>query len=670
MTSQSSLPAGLADVVVIGLYNQGQSQLRFAGLPQPEPSDITNDVALYRDQNRVAPFPDAGYAPGVTYGAYSDPTGQKFAYVSGYDTFDLQVASEVATHTAYRIQMVDPGSQLVGLPAWERETLGDPYYNGTNLETPADPFAAGSGLNMSITAGGQNITAAVEAGTYTTASLGTNETSDVTVTFSPTVQQRYIPIKFNLIDSATGEVEDVMVIDPSSIVTCTPDGQQQVQQTITTSTGLHKLNFEAYDRTDPQSPSACMQHLSHSWITTAPLVFGQYVPATNSADNAMPAGGENPVGLWFMPQPNTILRVDTDNGVVTGNANAFVDSPITDANGAALPTASSNGLENYYFVGQFPSLNWNTTDGTNGLQVVSETTTGLPASPFPLTKPSDADWPNNTMGAARYFQVDGLDGAPVMVGEMDVNIPWFNGSVPLIMELDSDQGLILNYPAPQGTVANLPTANNTSSLNFYNFYWNSTKNGTVTQGGCLGVPSEFFVYLGLSGGPGLCILGATVSFSPSSSAPGAEMKVSQITVQLTNVGLGVKANPEFNINSFSGEIDLDPTTQDVTKVVLDPVIRGRTTDGVPGGPEPWPRLGSVEDLALPAVPDQPLLLQRQDHVSGRWLRHGLRRPRWLRPAIQRNADLLERDQPLQHRGRRFEQSLQLPFRVQPGGPRH
>ena len=48
-----------------------------------------------------------------------------------------------------------------------------------------------------------------------------------------------------------------------------------------TSTGSHKLNFEACDRTDPQSPTDCMQHLSHSWITTAPLVFGQYVAGTS-----------------------------------------------------------------------------------------------------------------------------------------------------------------------------------------------------------------------------------------------------------------------------------------------------------------------------------------------------------------------------------------------------
>ena len=71
---------------------------------------------------------------------------------------------------------------------WERDVFATPYYNGPNLEDPADPLAPGSGINPIITAGGLNITAAVESGTYTTASLGTNETSDITVSFAPTAQ--------------------------------------------------------------------------------------------------------------------------------------------------------------------------------------------------------------------------------------------------------------------------------------------------------------------------------------------------------------------------------------------------------------------------------------------------------------------------------------------------
>ncbi len=374
VTSLSSLPAGLADVVVVNLYNTGQSQLRFAGLPQPEPSDITQEVNRDpEDANRVAPFPSAGYAPGVTYGAYADPTGQKFAYVSANDTFDLQVASEKVTHTAYRIQLLDPGPSLYGLPLWERQYL--PSFN-----TP-DPLVLGpTYIHPIITAGGKDITAAVESGSYTTSSLGTGQTSDITVSFAPPAAYRYLPLRFNLINATTGELEDVMVIDPSSIVTCTSGGDQQVQANITTASGSrHKLNFEAWDRTNPSSPTACMQHLSHSWITTAPLVFGQYVPGTDSS----PAGGDNPVGLWLMPQPNTILRVNTDTGTVTGNATAFVDSPLTGPDGSPDTVSASDGFENYYFLGTFPNLNWNTTDGTNGLGVAPGDTL-LP----PLTVPA------------------------------------------------------------------------------------------------------------------------------------------------------------------------------------------------------------------------------------------------------------------------------------------
>jgi hypothetical protein len=545
------------------------------------------------ESNRVAPFPDAGYAPGVTYGAYSDPTGQKFAYVSAYDTFDLQVASEVVNHTAYRIQMVDPGPQVRGLPAWEQDAFVTPYYNGGNLQQAADPLAAGSGLNVSITAGGQDITAAVENGTYTTSSLGTNETSDITVTFAPTVQQRYIPLKFDLIDAATGELEDVMVIEPSSIVSCTPDGYQQIQQTITNGTGSHKLNFEAWDRTDPQSPTACMQHLSHSWITTAPLVFGQYVPAqgANSSDgfNATPAGGENPVGLWLVPQPNTVLRVNTDTGYVNGNVTAFVDSPLVDASGNPDANASSDGLGNYYFIGAFPNFNWDSTEVTNGLPVVGGTSL-LPNAPFPLVKPDNANWPNNALYAERYFEIDGLTGAPTMIGEMDVDVPWFNGNVPLTMEVDSTDGLVLNYDAPQNTVTPLPGA---TTWNFYDVYWNVTTNGTVTQGGCLGVPSSVWAYFGVSSsGPGLCLLGATVTFEPVSPTPGAETKVSQVTITLLNfLALGVKASPEFNVNSLTGEIDFDPATEDVTKVVIDPDFGV----GPPTGCQEDQNLGIIDD---------------------------------------------------------------------------
>jgi hypothetical protein len=563
VTSQSTLPAALADVVVIGLYNTGESQLRFAGLPQPEPADIATMVSQDGATHRVAPFPSAGYAAGATYGAYSDSSGQKFAYVSAYDTFDLQVASEKTTHTAYRIQAVDPGSQLTGLPLWEHYVFASPYYDGSRLEVPADSFAAGSNLHLTITAGGQDVTAAVEAGTYTTASLGTNETTDLTISFDPPPgdSQRYIPIKFNLINATTGAIEDVMVIDPSSMITCSSNGDVQQQAVISGPDGHERLNFEAFNRLNPSDPQDCLQQLSHSWITTAPVVFSSYVPATDNS----PAGGDSPTGLWLVPQNGSILRIDTDTLSVTSpSVKAFVDSPVLGADGAPDPTAAAEGTSNYYFLGNFPDLTWNTTDGTNGLEITSTT---LPNAPFPLVTPSTSDWPNNTMAAQRYMQVDNVTGAPLMVGEMDVDVPWYSGDVPLLMDVDSTTGLTLDYAVPQNTSVPLP---GDSSVSFYNFYWTTTNDGTVVQGGCLGVPSELFTYLGLGSGPNICILGATVTFKPISPTPGVEAKVAQITVQLINPGLGVKGSPEFNLSGLTGEIDLDPATQDVTKVVIDP----------------------------------------------------------------------------------------------------
>ncbi len=567
VTSQSTLPSGLADVVVVGLYNTGQSELRLAGLPQPEPSDITQMVSDDGLTNRVPPLPSAGYEPGVTYGAYSDPTGQKFAYVSTYDTFDLQVASEKVSPTPYRIQMVDPGPTLAGLPTWERDVFTSPYFNGPLLDTPADPLAAGSSINPTFTVGGENVTSALEGGTYTTPALGTNQTLDLQVSFSPPPgsSERYTPLKFNLINADTGELEDVLVLDPSSIVSCSTDGNQQQQATISTPTGPSRLNFEAFNRQDPGSTSDCMQQLTHSWITTAPVVFGSFVPATASTL----AGGNTPTGLWLVPQAGTILRIDTDTLTVTGsNVSAYVDSPILDSDGTVDTAVAASGYAHYYYLGNYQELTWSTTDPTNGIEVSSNTT--LPPSPFPLIKPSTSDWPNNTMTANRYFQVDGVDGTPVMVGEMDVDTPWYQGDIPLVMELNATDGLDLNYAAPSQTTMNLP---GDDSVSFYDVYWTTNDDGTVVQGGCLGIPGELYTVLGLgSGGPSLCLLGATVTFEPISQTPGAEAKVSKITVQLMNPGIGVKGSPEFNINSFSGEIDLDPTTEDVTKVVLDPVF--------------------------------------------------------------------------------------------------
>jgi hypothetical protein len=560
VTSQSSLPSGLADVVVVGLYNQGESQLRLGGLPQPEPADITADVQDLGLTNRVAPLPDAGYAPGVTYGAYSDPTGQKFAYMSTYDTFNLQVFADEVSPVPYRIQMVDPGAGLSGLPQWERDVFSEPYFNGSALDTPTDPMLA----NPDITAGGQNITTAVENGSYTTAALGTDQSTNISVSFSPPAgtSLRYSPLKFELIDASTGQIEDVLVIDPSSIVTCTSNGS--AQQQITGATGHRLLNFEADDRADPANSTDCLEQLTSSWISNVPVVFGAYVPATSDD----PAGGGNPEGLWLNPLNNSVIQInDATLAVTSTDASATVDSPLLEPDGSVDAAAASAGYQHSYYVGTYPNLVWNTTDGTNGLEVQSAST--LPSAPFPLVSPSDSDWPNNTMTANRYFQVNTTTGTPVLVGEMDVDVPWYNADVPILLDLSPTDGLELNYNVPADTTVKLP---GDDSVTFYNFYWTTTTNGVVTQGGCLGIPSELFTVMGLGSGPNECLLGATVTFSPISPTPGVEAKVSQITVALMNPGIGVKGSPEFNFNSFSGEIDLDPATQDVTKVVLDPVF--------------------------------------------------------------------------------------------------
>ncbi len=100
------------------------------------------------------------------------------------------------------------------------------------------------------------------------------------------------------------------------------------------------------------------------------------------------------------------------------------------------------------------------------------------------------------MAAARYFQVDTVTGDPVMVGEMDVDVPLDSARdiKPLIMPVDSTNGLVLDYAAPQNTAVPLPGLNTAS---FYNFYFTSNNNGTVVQGRLrLGRPPSSFVRLG------------------------------------------------------------------------------------------------------------------------------------------------------------------------------
>jgi hypothetical protein len=552
VTSLSSLPSGLSDVVVIGLYNTGESQLRFAGLPQPEPQDITNSVQSY-NYSRVAPFPSVGYAPGATYGAYSDATGQKFAYVSAYDTFDLQVASEKVTHTAYRIQMVDPGPSLTGLPGWERVVFATPYFNGPALSLPADPLAA----HPRIMAGSVDVTAAVANGTFTTAPLGTNQTTSITLSFSPPAgdAQRYIPLKFNLINVTTGAIEDVMVIDLSSIVTCSNDANGQQLVTTHINGVPQSLAFQSFDRTATSNPE-CMQHLSHSYISKLPVVFSGYTPATPNA----PAGGLIPHGLWLVPELGGIIRVNIDTLEVTSAyAKGYVDSPLLGPDGLPDPAAGPYG--HWYYTGDYPNLDWKTTDGTTGLPVQSNT--AMPASPFPLIKPDTADWPNNTMAAARYFQVDTSTGEPLMVGEMHVNVPWYTGDVPLLMYIDDQVGLTLDYAPPPNLTVSLPGDNSVTSDGLF---WSTRTDGVVVQGGCLGLPPTAGKIIGIANG--YCVLEVTTTYDPISSDPSVQARIHDVAIALKVVGVTI-GTPTFNLKSLVGHIDFDPSSGAFQDVVLD-----------------------------------------------------------------------------------------------------
>ncbi len=159
--------------------------------------------------------------------------------------------------------MADPGLLLAGLPNWERIVFAFPYYNVQARETPADPMAAGSNLHPVITAGGVDVTAAVEAGTYTGRPLAWTKPDerhhrDRSTHATATRAKHFIPLKFNLINASTGAIEDVMVIDPSSIITCSADGYSQQQALTTGPNGPERLNFEAFNRLQPNDLSDCM----------------------------------------------------------------------------------------------------------------------------------------------------------------------------------------------------------------------------------------------------------------------------------------------------------------------------------------------------------------------------------------------------------------------------
>lgn len=571
VTSNSALPSIAGDIVEMQLYNSGSSQLRFAGLPQPEPTDITTLVNQLHLQNRNAPLPSAGYAPGVTYGAYSDPTGQKFVYASAYDTFGLQVASDMATHTSFRLEMSAPGLSDATLPDWTRDVFASPYYTGSALLTPENPLSGPDSVHPKITANGQDVTAAVEAGTFTTASLRTLETADVTVSFSPgKTGLRYTPLKFTLVDAGTGVVQDVVLVGLTSAVSCSPDGDGQHLVTITDSSGRRdSLSFRSFDRTGSAGATECLQHLSHSWITKLPVVFGSYVPATANSE----AGGDNPYGFWLLPQLGAITRIDTDTLEVTSaHAKAYVDTPQLGNDGQPIRLANGQinpqtiAVDNY--VGDFPNLAWNTTDGTTGLAVDAHSPIG--GTPFPLIAPSKADWPGNTMGAQRYIQIDTATGEPVMIGEMRMNEPWYQGDVPFIMDVDSSYGMLLEYNAPQSVPA--MTLPGDSSVSSYFAYWTTRQDGTIVQGGCAGLPPHFLELLDIPSSLSYCLFEVTTTFKPIPADPNQEAKIANISIDLKNPVAGQLGSPEFNLSQLAGSIDLDPTTGSVRQVVLDTVF--------------------------------------------------------------------------------------------------
>ena len=177
--------------------------------------------------------------------------------------------------------------------------------------------------------------------------------------------------------------------------------------------------------------------------------------------------------------------------------------------------------------------------------------------------------------------------------------------------------------------------------------------------------------MAITSGPNLCLLGATVTFEPISPTPGAEAKVSQMTVSLLNPGIGAKASPEFNLNSFSGEIDFDPATEEVTKVVLDPDFGV----GPPTGCQEDQNLGIIDDATgltkallffgyLPCPTNYFFFNAKLTYQAGGF-DTGYATPAGIGLQFSGNVDVLERDQSFKYRGRHFDQPVQLPLRRQP-----
>ena len=554
----------LTDTVIVRLRNVGDGQLTFAGAPQSEPTDVRDDL-FRRDptdyRSRTLPLTaPSGYVAGTTYGNYSDRTGKKFVYASAYDTFGLQVKYTAELPETYRVQMIDttPGHGPQQLPVWANDAFSQSYFNEHLIAHPADPL----GLDPKFTLDGRDVTSEVKAGTLLVDSHAVGASSRIVMSFTPPAgdSQRYNPLRFNLINNATGKVEDVIIVALSSILQCSDDINGQ--QLATSGKGFNesKLAFRSFDRGAADGLVECMQRLTHSWVTKKPVVFSSYVPE-NVARNE-PAGGYDPKGLWLVPQGG-VITIDSDTLAVTSATpvKAYVDSPVLDS--AGVPVATSPvPMALYYPVGDYPTLNWKTKDLSNGLLIKS--TSGLPRAPFPLVAPNQTDSPGNTMTANRYFQVNPFDGAPQMTGEMNVNEPWLASPLRLhfAIPIGNATGLVPNYPAPPSLVGSLPGA---PEVTTYAFYWTTRSNGSVTQNGCLGLPPHVLLLfpdvfrLGDSD-ISYCFLSVTTLFQPQDPADiTSEVKIAQITFGFKGLAAGSLGTPEFNVSSLSGQIDLDPT---------------------------------------------------------------------------------------------------------------
>jgi hypothetical protein len=559
----------LTDTVVVTLRNLGDGQLRFDGAPQPEPADITDDV--FHDSSasgRTLPISaPGGYVPGTTYGKYSDRTGKKFVYGSAYDTFGLQVTNSSVGRATYRVQMLDttPGHGPQLLLPWANSAFSQSYYNLGNIAHNADPFS----LDPRVSINGADTTASVKDGTFTTTDLAPGASNTINLSFTPPAgdSQRYNPLRFNLINTNTGHIEDVIIVDVSTILQCSDDIDGQILATKGKGFTEQKLSFRSFDRGAANGRVDCIQRLTHSWVTNKPVVVSSYEAPAHFG----PPGGYDPKGLWLDPLGG-VITINSDTLAVTSptEVKAYVDSPVLDSQGSPVAT-DPVPMALYYPIGDYPTLNWKTADHSNGLLV--KRTSGLPRAPFPLLAPSSDDYAGSTMTADRYFQVNPLTGAPELIGRMDVNEPWLphpmlmNFSIPV----GNATGLVPNYPAPPALVGSLPGA---PEVTTYSFYWTTRSNGEVTQNGCFGIPPHILLLfpdvfqLGDTSAS-FCLIWVTTLFQPRvTNDPNSETKIAEITFGFKSLAAGSLGSPEFNVSAISGQIHIDPTDSSFKSLVM------------------------------------------------------------------------------------------------------